>query len=98
MTHRHLQDLSGIGQLEVSGQPTLTIRYHIDVEQRMINDRGGEVPGLLRLEGRVFPENGWALIPYVGAATLVLANGRPWECNLIDNDGNLSHRHGEPPS
>jgi hypothetical protein len=42
-----------------------------------------------RVVGRVIPPEAWTLVPYVGPATLVLEDGRRWECCVLDIDGQL---------
>lgn len=88
----------GLGTLEVSGQPSLTMAYKVDIDARVSQgDGAGGVRSRLRVVGRVIPEEPWTLVPYVGVATLVLEDGRRWACRVVDSDGRLANDAADPP-
>lgn len=98
MSYRHLHTERGIGQLEAPELPPLTVRYHIDVSQRMIADgRGGSIPGVRRVEGRIFTDEMLHQYVIAGEVTLVLQDGRRWNCLLSHSDGTLVNGSGTPP-
>jgi hypothetical protein len=79
----------GVGRLEVTGQPSLRLPYRVDIDVRRRHDGRGQSHCTRRVVGRVVPTESWTLVPYVGAATLVLEDGRRWECRVVDIDGQL---------
>ncbi len=74
----------------MTGQDSLTLPYLIEVGVRCSEDSGGRqwLEGR-QTSGRVIPPEAWTLVPYVGAAILVLEDGRRWECRVVDIDGQL---------
>src|SRR2546425_11265950 len=96
MSYREIEDLRGVGTiLKEDGSVFGERQYHLRVLQRMLDDgRGGTIPGLLHVEGRIALQDmeGLTLLIDNNPLTLRLEDGRRLPFFFSHSNGTIAAR------